>query len=925
MTRKKATNDKKAPRTTRKKPPDTAWHSQLSGLEVGEYVLGTYVGKGKVGFVYQGTDKKLPDTTVAIKLVFRQPKSGWENEIKKVAKLGRVDNVVHYHAQGTAHLSKGDRCELCIFTVWDFIPPGRNLADYLDSVGTISVSFLLAVCDRILRVLNACESEGVVRHGDLHAGNILVGEESASQLDDQLQPRLPIYVSDFGYGATGLKTTPKDDYEGLAAIVNLLIQHVDYAAETATHKRYLQAIKPLFGKLLSEAAASERTKPLALLHQLKAIQTEPTASSAGALLIGPVPLRDSSPPVGGGAPGLGQFQVSEMIGDQWEWWERLFVPTVPARSRILGLDIPTVVTGPRGCGKTMLFRRLSERLVVECGPVPDLPAPSFAALYVNANDIADAFAHYPKVPTEEDERRLICYTHLCLLADLLAVESARQTKGNMPTSEILEFVGELLTSAREPLLVGEDRLEHYRACLEQIKSRFSRNREGDRFPGYDLMSELRWLQHFAKQLRRKCPWIAGRPLILFIDDYSTPRVSRSMQVVLNRLLLQRSPEFLTKIATEAWTTFIPQDASGKNLQDGDDYQMVDIGEESLFLRDDERLAFLNQVFLRRFKIDGRIAASVTSLADLLGHMDLSKTEFARRLRISARDRPSEDKSPVAGDSQRRGRTKPRALYYGDNVFAELWSGDTRTMIQLLSGVVEQAGAGLTSGKGQPLTIPIDPNLQDRTFRNRGGEWLTSHTRNEPTNPELFKKEIDLIQQSRPGYRLSGQFGDHLKAIVEAFQAAANALLQGPTYDIKEGDRTRSVPRMAFRIEIVDEFRVSGVAEQIYRDLIRYGLFMRDNRGKSVRGSFVPRLYLRRLLLPYCTLALSKRDSVPMTCAQFVQLLLEPDAFRRMYTAPRYAEAGSRAQLQMFEEPREDGDGPDYDDLGREPEGEDDWD
>jgi hypothetical protein len=29
--------------------------------------------------------------------------------------------------------------------------------------------------------------------------------------------------------------------------------------------------------------------------------------------------------------------------------------------------IPTVVTGPRGFGKTMLFRRLSERLIIECG------------------------------------------------------------------------------------------------------------------------------------------------------------------------------------------------------------------------------------------------------------------------------------------------------------------------------------------------------------------------------------------------------------------------------------------------------------------------------------------------------------------------------------------------------------------------------
>jgi hypothetical protein len=79
--------------------------------------------------------------------------------------------------------------------------------------------------------------------------------------------------------------------------------------------------------------------------------------------------------------------------------------------------------------------------------------------------------------------------------------------------------------------------------------------------------------------------------------------------------------------------------------------------------------------------------------------------------------------------------------------------------------------------------------------------------------------------------------------------------------------------MAFRIEIIDEFRIEGLAREIYRDLVRYGLFMRDSRGKSVRGTFVPRLYLRRLLLPFCGLALSKRDSVQLTCETFGQLLL----------------------------------------------------
>jgi hypothetical protein len=183
-----------------------------------------------------------------------------------------------------------------------------------------------------------------------------------------------------------------------------------------------------------------------------------------------------------------------------------------------------------------------------------------------------------------------------------------------------------------------------------------------------------------------------------------------------------------------------------------------------------------------------------------------------------------------------------------------------------------------------ITLPVNEVSQDRVSRNRGGEWLSSHERNAPTQPNRVKEGLAHLQELEPQYRLHGEYGDHLKAVVEAFVAAARKLLLGPTYSIFEGKTRREVPRMAFRLEIVDEFRIDGLAREIYRDLVRYGLFIRDNRGKSVRGTFVPRLYLRRLLLPYSALALSKRDSVPLTCEQFKLLLLKPDAFKASFTS-----------------------------------------
>jgi hypothetical protein len=96
---------------------------------------------------------------------------------------------------------------------------------------------------------------------------------------------------------------------------------------------------------------------------------------------------------------------------------------------------------------------------------------------------------------------------------------------------------------------------------------------------------------------------------------------------------------------------------------------------------------------------------------------------------------------------------------------------------------------------------------------------------------------------------------------------------------RQGGRTgRDEPKQAFRIEIIDEFSLEGIEKEIYEDLVRYGVFLRDDRGKSIRGAIIPRLYLRRLLIPYCTLTFSKIDNVAMKAADFKRLLLHPRDF-----------------------------------------------
>ena len=70
-------------------------------------------------------------------------------------------------------------------------------------------------------------------------------------------------------------------------------------------------------------------------------------------------------------------------------------------------------------------------------------------------------------------------------------------------------------------------------------------------------------------------------------------------------------------------------------------------------------------------------------------------------------------------------------------------------------------------------------------------------------------------------------------------------------------------------------------KSIYQDLLKYGVFLRDVRGKSQRGAVVPRLYLRRLLIPTFLLTPSQRDSIGLEVEEFLTMLYAPEKFDKL--------------------------------------------
>ncbi len=137
-------------------------------------------------------------------------------------------------------------------------------------------------------------------------------------------------------------------------------------------------------------------------------------------------------------------------------------------------------------------------------------------------------------------------------------------------------------------------------------------------------------------------------------------------------------------------------------------------------------------------------------------------------------------------------------------------------------------------------------------------------------------------------------GSMLRQIAEAFGDVAKWYL----VNLDSGNVKGNPPWQAFRIEVRDRLELSGDALKHYKDLIRYSVFLRDARGKSMRGAVVPRLYLRRLLIPSFKLTPRQRDNIGLEVKEFVVLLTKPKQFVDREKSKKRRPRADRKQMKL---------------------------
>lgn len=774
-----------------------------------------YGGSGYKGVVWKGKDDA--GTDVAIKLTDAEDyvDRSFLQELHLAGKLRGYDNFAQYIDADVIEIPIHNKNHKFVCFIEEWVD-GPTLTEYIQNSNQVTGSFLhefvLMMCNILnqLKCLELC-------HDDLRGTNIKLAPPKHGSLE---RYETKVKIIDLG----SLKHAPSqkkiDDHKWFVKhIVDICnaIHRKKYLS--VGEKRFIREIKPLIYRMLEDDLTVALIDPGKIKDQFDGAWVKSTSvEKDGEKLDDPF-----------------YYIYAESMSDKLLM--DIFAEKCPWKKEALGPD-PLLLTGPRGCGKSTLFRRLSLKGLLYKAK-SEIEETNIVGFYLPcATDLKNRVNW---ITSENVARRykkhVIHYFNLLLtksIAETLYLITLRDDRENLfgfgkdVEKQFYEFVANKLKIDEKirVYLHGASPTFH---ILEIVNNEMENCYEA-LLTRKNLVSSTpaSYLSDISEFLYHTIPYFKNRKIVFFIDDLSTRVIPEQVQQILNDIiLLERAKYHIFKISSDK-NGWIGKDTLSKTGEWLREYKEVDLGRYYLSeVSSEDKVGFTIELLQNRLKL----AEYRATPEKLIGESKYEAGSLIKEIRKRVMERKRIDD-----------------VYCGIQTISELSSGDVAILLEIFREIFSK---GKVKRDTQNM---VPPRIQHEAILS------------------VSRKMYDNIKDFFP-------YGDEMYSIITSFgKLMRNILHRGKPH--KAGERY--VVSSAPRIEVdEDPFQskigMSDKQKEITKELIKRVIFIElEHSGSQHELKPSLRWHIRPILCPTFNVVPKKTVAVRWTAEEFKYFLTAPE-------------------------------------------------
>jgi hypothetical protein len=547
---------------------------------IGNYRITKHLGRGFYGAAYVAeagfVGKKYVIKISPVSFYGFEPfkKTPFQDEVRLHAELAAsathvvdiidaIDETVVFTDDAASNIP-------CHVTVLDYVE-GDLLKDFVNSSTPPSAASICQVAIDLLQLRAELEANKL-NHNDLHAENLIVERlRPESRRPDAIDPMLRVMAIDLGSVSDESKST--DDRQGDLAFI---AEHVDALLAGLLARpdqmedrdfRIALALQGIISNLRTDAQNLRLPNPADMVAQVR--ESFYRASHHWRPWRNPLSLKGFADHYN--AQTLESWDVPRLLVDPANRW--LTEITRPG---------PQIITGMRGCGKTMLLRALDiharatqRESETQEAVIQRIRNDRFVGLFVSAQRLLDL----------REQSLLKLEYRLTRLFVAYALQAARALMHlrDVDSTAIAPGAHTRLASAVADYLEGADDLRHS-ISLDDLEQRLQRiavlTVSGDE-KHLVKQAPAEVFNHLADSLRECSEVFESASIFYLLDDVSTRYLELDKIEALLSALLFQSPTCAFKFTSEWQTIELGLRSPGRNhpIRVGRDLTVFDLGED----------------------------------------------------------------------------------------------------------------------------------------------------------------------------------------------------------------------------------------------------------------------------------------------------------------------------------------------------------